>query len=133
MGLYDQELSKATSMQPFMFRQVLLYAIAQIQALPAERQETSTLHHLCKMARTMLSEGDMQRFAYAVWGVECHVGAQINLWPAHGGDGPSGHYTDEEFEAEETLRKTITDFADRFARSGALVDAPPSDVVKFID
>ncbi len=131
MGLYDQELSKATSTQPFTFRQVLLYAIAQIQALPAERQETSTLLYFCKMARTMLSEDDPQQFAYSVWGVEYHVGEKINLWPAHGGDGPSGHYTDEEFEAEETLRKTITEIADRFARSRALVDAPPSDVVKF--
>jgi hypothetical protein len=85
------------------------------------------------MARAILSKGDAQQFAYAVWGVEYHLDEQINLWPAHGGDAPSGHYTDEEFEAEETLRKTITELADRYARSGALVDAPPSDVVKFID
>lgn len=111
--------------------QGLLYGIAEIMTLPPEREERSSMLAMCALVRRIM-KGDDQGLAYTLWGVEHHVGHGITLWPPGGGTGPTGNYTDAEFEHEDAVRQEIKRRKERFEQTGALVDAPPSDVIKFI-
>lgn len=107
----------------------LLYAIACIQGLPAEQRENGDMIAMCRLVRGMKNS---VLFAHTQWGVESHVGREIDLWPAHGGDEPGGLYSDEELEVKEAMRGQITEWQERFKRTGAADHAPPSDVVRFL-
>lgn len=108
--------------------QALLYAVAYIQKLPEDRQERSNMVDMCAHARRMAGPD----FALRLWSVEHHVGHEIDLWPAHGGDTPGGLYTDAEYDTRDEVRAWINEQDARFRRTAALKDAPPSEVVKFI-
>lgn len=109
--------------------QAMIYAVACIQKLPEDRQERSSMVDMCATARRMGGGG----IAHYLWSVEHHVGYEIDLWPAYGGDDPSGLYTDEETATRDTVRAWIDDHDAQFRRTLALKDAPPSNVVKFLD
>lgn len=110
--------------------QGLLYGIAHIQSLPSERQELGSMFEMCALVRKITDAQDVRSFAYTLWGVEHHIGSEIDVWPR---PHPGGSCTDEEVERGALVRGVIDFFADRFAKSGALIDAPPSDVVRFYD
>lgn len=108
--------------------QALLYAVACIQSLPEDRQERSIMVDMCAQARHMAGD----EIARPLWSVEHHVGYEIDLWPAHGGDEPGNLYTEDEYDMRDNVRRWIDKRKARFAETGALEDAPPSEVVKFI-
>lgn len=107
----------------------MLYAIACIQSLPGDRQERSDMLDMCALARSEIGFGNL---AFALYGVESHVGHQIDLWPAHGGSEIDGSYSDEELDTREAVREGIDYLKSKFASTGLLIDAPPSNVVKFL-
>lgn len=106
----------------------LLYAIGCIQALPADQQERSDMIEMCALVRGMESP----TLAHVLWGVESHIGREIDLWPAHGGDEANGLYTDAELDAKATIRAQIKEWDDQFQRNQAAKDAPPSSAVTFL-
>lgn len=108
--------------------QALLYAVAFIQKLPEDRQERSSMLDMCATARRMAGAD----LALRLWSVEYHVGYEIDLWPAHGGDTPGGLYTEAEYDQRDEVRAWINKHDAQFRRTAALEDAPPSEVVKFI-
>ena len=105
----------------------LLYGIAFIQSLPEERQERETMFRMCAIVR----EAAGPKLAFTLWGIETLVGREIDLWPVDGGSGPGGDYTNEEFDHEAAVRAEIKQRKERFEQTGALIDAPPSDVIRF--
>lgn len=109
--------------------QALLYAIACIQNLPQDRQERNNMVDMCSIARRIADNN----IGLLLWNVEYHVGYEIDLWPAHGGDEPGGLYTDDDYDTRDAVRVWINTRKARFTETGALSDAPPSEVVKFID
>lgn len=111
--------------------QGLLYGIAHIQSLPPERQELSSMCEMCDLVRKFLDTDGVRSVAIILWGIEHHVGFEIDLWPIPGGPGPHGSYSDEEMERHEALRQMIKEWKEQFAQTGLLIDAPPSDVVRF--
>jgi len=84
---------------------------------------------MCAIARKITARDD-NSFAYTLWGAEHHVDCEIDLWPASDGTGPTGDYTDAGFEREVVVRKDVNRLKARFEDTGALLYAPPSDVVK---
>ncbi|SDG28799.1 hypothetical protein PUH89_14865 [Rhodobacter capsulatus] len=80
----------------------------------------------------IMREAVVPKLALTLWGVETLVGREIDLWPAYGGSGPGGNYTDEEFDHKAAVRAEIKQRQERFEKTGALSDAPPSDVIKFL-
>lgn len=130
MKSYPNEAVSATSdaaLDGNITLQALLYAVACIQNLPKDRQERSNMVAMCALARD--SDGPLP---FLLWGVEHHVGHEIDLWPVHGGDGSNGEYTDAELNARDTVRAQIADWKRQFEASGALKDAPPSNVITFL-
>jgi len=83
---------------------------------------------MCEIMR----EAVVPKLALTLWGVETLVGREIDLWPVSGGSGSGGDYTNEEFDHEAAVRAEIKQRKERFEQIGALNDAPPSDVVKFL-
>jgi hypothetical protein len=105
-----------------------LYGIACIQSLPEEQQERVTMLRMCAMARFIAGP----KLALTLWSVETHIGREIDVWPADGGFGPGGSYTDEELDYKAAVRAEIRLRKELFERTGALSDAPPSDVIRFL-
>lgn len=118
----------ATNRESYITLQALLYAVARIQTLPEDQQEYSNMANMCALARRVGG----QELAFILWGVEHHVGHEINLWPADHGDEPDNHYTDEEVDHQNAVRSQINAWKARFEETGALLDAPSSDVIKFL-
>ena len=109
----------------------LLYAIANIQTLPDHRQERIDMNDMCALARASLGSHPASG-ANVLWGVEHHVGHEINLWPAHGGEEANGLYSDEELDRRDSVRAQVNEWKARFEDTGSLLDAPPSNAVRFI-
>ena len=105
----------------------LLYGIACIQSLPKERQERETMFRMCAIVR----ETAGPKLAFTLWGVETLVGREIDLWPDGGGSFDYGFNTEEEDDHKTEVRDEIEHLQMRFERTGALIDAPPSDVIRF--
>ncbi|MBL4917440.1 hypothetical protein [Szabonella alba] len=108
--------------------QGLIYGIAQIQSLPDERREELSHSAMCDLVRKITDDHDL---AYTLWGVEHHVGFDVDLWPENSGPGPYGSYSDEEMDRKEDVRFCIYKAKRKFAQTCALADAPPSDVIRF--
>lgn len=106
----------------------MLYAIGCIQALPTDQQERSDMIEMCTLVRGMESP----TLAHVLWGVESHIGREIDLWPAHGGNEANGLYTDAELDAKATIRAQVRDWNEQFRRTQAAKDAPPSNAVTFL-
>ncbi|ADE86076.1 hypothetical protein [Rhodobacter capsulatus] len=111
----------------FQLIEVLLYGIACIQSLPKEQQEREKMLEMCKIARLR----DTPTLALTLWGIETLIGREIDLWPAGGGFRFDGAYSDEELDQEAAVRAEIKQRKERFEETGALIDAPPSDVIRF--
>lgn len=106
----------------------LLYAVGCIQSLPEDQQERSDMVEMCAIARRFQAPVPLM-----LWSVEHHIGHTIDLWPPHGSDKPDGLYSDEEIDARNAVRAWIDEHVAQFQRTLAALDAPPSNVVKFID
>lgn len=134
---YIETASAATSgsaRNNYVDLKALLYAIGCIQSLPAHRQERSDMIDMCSMVRRVEDNGrGTPLLPNLLWSVEHHIGHKIDLWPAHGGDGPGGTYSDVEMDRRDTVRAWIDDREAQFLETQAAKDAPPSGVVKFID
>ena len=109
--------------------QALIYAVARIQSLPDDRQEYSNMTDMCALARTM----NAPPIWPVVWGVERHVGYEIDLWPPGGGNEVGGAYPEHEINAKEALRAQI-DAAQALLSSITIeLNAPPNNVILFLD
>ena len=109
--------------------QALIYAVACIQSLPEDRQERINMIEMCAIARRIITP----TLSFVLFGVEGHVGHAVDVWPAHGGGEANGLYTDEELDRRDFVRNEVTAMQAKFAASKALIDAPPSTVVRFLD
>ena len=105
-----------------------LYAIAQIQSLPDDRQEVGYMKRMCRIVREIGGDD----LAWMIWGVGHHVGRDPDLWPAHGGSEPDGTYSNSEIGQMEGILDKIAEYKDGYRAGPMLESAPPSDVVKFI-
>lgn len=123
----------ANAREGFTLLKGLLYAIGCIQSLPDDRQERSDMIEMCAIARRVLTSGPEDVMLNLLWSAEHHIGQKIDLWPAHGGEELNGLYTDEELDRRDDVRGWIDDREAQFQKTGALKDAPPSNVVTFID
>lgn len=114
----------------YLMIKAMLYSIAYIQALARDRQEASDMAQMCEIVRSMnLPPADL---ADLIFGVQHHVQHEIDLWPQGWGDEADGSYSGQEIAAQLNLAAALDKLERAFKRGGALNDAPPSDVVKFI-
>lgn len=113
----------------------LLYAIGCIQSLPGHRQERSDMIEMCAMVRRLAGSREAEKLLLPtfLWSVEHHLCHKIDLWPAHGGAELNGAYSDEELDWRDAVRAWIDEREALFQLTGAVKDAPPSNVVKFMD
>lgn len=63
-------------------RKGLIYAIANIQQLPSERQEWSDMSDMCAIARTIRPD----ELGFLISSVQAHTGLSIDIWPDHDDD-----------------------------------------------
>ena len=125
----NETATSVTGRDGYIRLQALLYAVARIQTLPEDQQEYSNMVDMCAIARAMNSPPIWP----IVWGVELHVGHEIDLWPAGGGNEVGGAYTDVEIDAKEAQRAKINAAQVSLSSISIELNAPPSNVIKFLD
>ena len=109
--------SGVTGRDGYIVIQALLYAIARIQSLPADRQEWANMRDMCELVRA--GADARPQFWHIVWGVESHVDQEIDLWP------DSEAMTDADRELRAHLRSRIRKAQARFEATGLALEAPP--------
>lgn len=113
---YDA-MTSATPMTPREVepeRHVLLYAIAQMQSLPDDRQDADLMDRCCRQVRSSI---DRVLLAGLLFVVEHDLEREINLWPDACGNDFDGTYTEDQIVLRDTVRTMVNDLKGRFAGS----------------
>ncbi len=129
---YDA-MTSATPMTPREVepeRHVLLYAIAQMQSLPDDRQDAGLMDRCCRQVRSSI---DCVLLAGLLFVVEHDLEREINLWPDACGNDLDGTYTEDQIVLRDTVRTMVNDLKGRFAGSRTPPNTPASDAPKPIE
>ena len=118
---FPELLATMPSDAAFRATKLMIYAVAQIQALPDNRQELSDMLDACEIVRA----ANDPNLALILYGVEVHTGQEIDLWPA------GEAYTEEELARRDAIRTEVDEMKAAFRATGRALDAPPSNVIGF--
>lgn len=123
-------MSSATPMTPREAdpeRLALLFAIAQMQSLPRERQDADHISVCCWRVRSGI---DCALLADLLFSVEQDVEREINLWPHGGGCNGNGEYSEDQITLRDTVRARVNEMKERFSGSRRPSNTSVFDVLK---
>lgn len=126
---YDA-MTSATPMTPREVepeRHVMLYAIAQMQSLPHDRQDVGLMDRCCRQVRSSI---DCLLLAGLLFVVEHDLEREINLWPDACGNDCDGTYTEDQIVLRDTVRTMVNDLKGRFAGPQSSLNTSASDAAR---